>query len=166
MIIYRYKEVIIMNKTYKVLDIACYVINRHNDICTWGISNLRLQKLLYFIQAEFLMKGRVCFKEEIEAWPYGPVIPEVYKEFSGYGSAKIPNREFYIDELDFKFFNDIEIDKEDKKIIDDVIRMAKDYSDFELVNITHNQKPWTDAIKGGNKTIIEKEEMRGYFKNV
>ena len=45
---------------YNALTVAKYVIKRCND-SKRTISNLKLQKILYFIQAEFLaVTGRVC----------------------------------------------------------------------------------------------------------
>jgi len=56
-----------------------------------SVSNLKLQKILYFIQAEFLVvKGIPCFEEEIIAWGFGPVVLEVYHEYKVYGAAGIP----------------------------------------------------------------------------
>lgn len=63
---------------YAALSIARYII----DKCTkerYPISNLQLQKILYYIQREFLQQGMKAFPEEIEAWQFGPVVPEVYK---------------------------------------------------------------------------------------
>lgn len=52
---------------YNVLDVCRYVINYSNDK-DYDISNLKLQKLLYFIQAYFLInKNETCFNETIEA---------------------------------------------------------------------------------------------------
>lgn len=63
---------------YNVLDVCRYVINYSNDK-DYDISNLKLQKLLYFIQAYFLInKNETCFNETIEAWDFGPVIPKAY----------------------------------------------------------------------------------------
>ena len=63
---------------YSAIDIARYIIwycKNHG----YTISNLKLQKILYFVQAEFLVSaGAPCFYQDIEAWDFGPVIPEVY----------------------------------------------------------------------------------------
>ena len=65
---------------YNALSVAHYIIdfyNRNNR----GISNLKLQKVLYFVQAEFLVgtfDHRPCFSDPIEAWDFGPVVPSVY----------------------------------------------------------------------------------------
>ena len=75
---------------YSALVVARYIIKRCNEL-NRPISNLKLQKLLYFVQAEFLVgEGSACFPEEIEAWDFGPVVPEVYHRYKAYGSASIP----------------------------------------------------------------------------
>ena len=51
---------------YKVLDVSRHVINYSNEK-EYGISNLKLQKILYFIQAFFLVSAsEQCFEEKIE----------------------------------------------------------------------------------------------------
>ena len=75
---------------YKALDIARYIIERCNQNSK-TISNLKLQKILYFVQAEFLVaKNQPCFREKIEAWDFGPVVPDVYFAYRMYGSTNIP----------------------------------------------------------------------------
>ena len=52
------------------------------------MTNLRLQKLLYFAQGWHLARfGRPLFDASIEAWPYGPVVPEVYRAYKEYGAG-------------------------------------------------------------------------------
>ena len=88
---------------YNVLDVCRYVINYSNDK-DYGISNLKLQKVLYFIQAYFLISTpEQCFRERIEAWDFGPVVPEAYREYKQFGSSNIPNVSYYV-EMDFDDF--------------------------------------------------------------
>jgi uncharacterized phage-associated protein len=55
-----------------------------------AVSNMKLQKLLYFAHAMYLaMKGEALISERPEAWQYGPVFPSVYHEFKSFGSAPI-----------------------------------------------------------------------------
>lgn len=80
---------------YNVLDVAIYVINYAHD-ADYGesMSNLKLQKILYYIQAAFLVeKNRECFKAVIIAGEFGPVIPEVYQKYKIYGRRGIPKQE-------------------------------------------------------------------------
>ena len=74
---------------YDVQDVAEYVIvySKYKDC---GISNLKLQKILYLVQAYFLIQTKnPCFLEDIEAWDFGPVIPEVYRKYKQFGGADI-----------------------------------------------------------------------------
>ena len=54
-----------------VLELSKYIVMK----CikdNHPISNLQLQKILYYIQREFLQKlGMLAFSESIEAWPFG-----------------------------------------------------------------------------------------------
>ena len=75
---------------YNVLGVCRHIVNYSNKK-NYNISNLKLQKLLYFVQAYFLAKkNRPCFNEEIQAWAFGPVVPEAYQEFKQYGGCNIP----------------------------------------------------------------------------
>lgn len=48
-----------------------------------SITNLRLQKLLYLCQGYHLVEyGCPMFTNAIEAWPRGPVVPDVWERFS------------------------------------------------------------------------------------
>lgn len=159
---------------YKVLDVSRHVINYSIDK-NYSISNLRLQKLLYFIQAYFLSyteKKEPCFREEIEAWDFGPVVPEAYYNFKQYGSSNIPKieklMEFVKEDSVWKLksidYNDDCLDDEDKQVINDVVDSLSEFSALELVNITHNQSPWKDVYVPNKRGIIIKNEaIRSYF---
>ena len=77
---------------YKAMNIAQYIITK----CTQDgspISNLQLQKILYFTQGVCLAKNNhILFEENIFAWYIGPVVPNVYYRFCGYGASKILGR--------------------------------------------------------------------------
>jgi uncharacterized phage-associated protein len=137
----------------KVLDVARYVINYAIEK-SHPISNLQLQKILYYIQAYFLVeKGEVCFKENIINWVYGPVIVEVYDEYRFYGPNKIDDiQKTYTDvsfncksskiEIKQKEFLDNIIKNEDKALIDKVVDKYMEWSPFKLVAKTHEENPW------------------------
>lgn len=149
-------------KKYSVLDISCFIINEHNRLYpNRRITNLRLQKLLYFTQAIFILNNReCCFKEPLVAWPYGPVNIDAYEEFKKYGKASIePQTHYRI----FIPFDENIIDKEDKDIIIDLLEWAKDKSDADLVELTHKQSPWINAIENGINTVISLNSIRDFF---
>lgn len=71
----------------RALDIANALIVRHGR--TDYLTNMKLNKLVYFAYAESLRDGRRLFDEQIEAWPYGPVVPSVYHAFRSNGGRAI-----------------------------------------------------------------------------
>ncbi len=156
---------------YDVLDVSRYVINYSNEK-GYGVSNLKLQKLLYFIQAYFLVEmGTSCFQEPIQAWNFGPVVPKAYHEFKIFGCADIPTISKYTSveledgklKIETKTFSIDSIKTEHRSAIDRIVDNFKDHAASDLVYITHNQKPWKDAFKKGQNTEISIESIRSYF---
>lgn len=73
---------------YKAMDLANYIV----DKCSKDnvpITNLQLQRILYFVQKDFLKRGSPAFSDYIEAWEFGPVVPTVYFCFCGFGAMPI-----------------------------------------------------------------------------
>ena len=137
---------------YNVLDICTYVVHYSNKK-NYGVSNLRLQKILYFIQAYFLrIKKEPCFREPIEAWDFGPGVPKAYHRYKYFGSSEIPDFE--------EPFNDFD-DPTDEKIIRGVVDLLSKYTTTQLVSMTHRQSPWAGTYKpGANNEITIKDLQR------
>lgn len=147
---------------YSVLDVCRYVISYCNRK-RYLLSNLKLQKLLYFIQAYFLTScNRPCFREDIEAWDFGPVVPEAYYEYKKYGANSIP----YIFYNPFENKKDV-ITEDDKQLINYVLDEMAQYSATTLVAVTHAQDPWKEVYKPYSPHIkISKESIREYFNKI
>lgn len=138
---------------YDVQMIARYVINRCDEK-ERPISNSKLQKILYFIQAEFLVNlGKPCFSEEIQAWNFGPVVPEVYQHYRGYGATNIPDQKDSGFEL---------ISRQDKEHLDAIIDGAARYSSSSLTEITCRQSPWKNVHKKSD-CVIKQSVIKEYF---
>ena len=136
----------------------------------YGVSNLKLQKLLYFVQAFFLINDcPPCFDEKIEAWDFGHVVPEIYREYKRYGGMDIPTIDYYV-KFDKKniwnteriYYEDI-ISDDDKEMIRAVVDKFAHCSATFLVNLTHNQDPWINAYVNGQRNEITKEDIKRYF---
>ena len=60
------------------------------ELGNWNVSNLRLQKILYFAHMACLVKHKEpLIDEQFHAWLYGPVVPKLYHDFKKYGSGPI-----------------------------------------------------------------------------
>ena len=140
---------------YRAMDVAEYIVSkcsreRHQ------ISNLQLQKILYYIQRHFLQnQRRALFVDDIEAWRYGPVVSDVYYRFSGFGVMTI-----YYTQL-----NPTHISAEDLSIINKIVDEKRILNPWSMVDDTHKPgKAWDMIYRGGigNKDIIPKELIASY----
>ena len=139
---------------YDVLTIASYIV-KYSWEKGYSLSNLKLQKLLYFIQAQFLVsKKQACFNQDIEAWEYGPVVPAVYQKYKMYGGASIP----YAGEKTTQT-----IESSDEKLIDRVIDYCSKYTASYLVAVTHAQNPWKDVYVPNMSNVISKDSIKKFF---
>lgn len=147
--------------TYQADVIANYFINRANremvdDQTPEGITNLKLQKILYFAQAAHLaLNDKPLFDEEIEAWRFGPVIPGIYQKYKIHSNKPIPTSAM-----------SVQIDENTKVFLDKVWDIYGKYSAAELVQISHNHRPWREAYDSNDGAIITKEEITQYYKGV
>lgn len=66
-----------------VVNIASYVSQRYQDTFGERISEMKLHKLLYFIQRECIIRfGEPMFPEQFSAWKYGPVMVSIRKLYA------------------------------------------------------------------------------------
>lgn len=80
-------------KPLKAYDVALYFLNMAK-INQQSIDSLKIQKMLYYAQAESLVFcGKPLFKENIEAWDNGPMVYDVYRKFREYGYRLIDFKE-------------------------------------------------------------------------
>lgn len=174
---------IVNDKPYVPMYVANYVIKRSNEL-DYDINNLKLQKILYFLQAEYLSEyGKRLFDEYMEKWKYGPVTPSVYHEYKIFGAKDIQESDIKVivrlpreDETPNLLgtyikedYDDSMIDEEDRERIDSMLRSIGNTNPFDLVDETHRHSIWRDyseKIMGGIQGIIYKdEEIINYFKS-
>lgn len=147
---------------YTATAVAKYVINRCN-VRNSPITNLKLQKILYYIQGYFFKYlGEAAFDDNIESWRYGPVVPSVYYEYCSYVSNEIQANYDLDDDV-----QKISKNKNDCKIIDRVVDACETLSAVALVNKTHQEAPWANSHEDGlySATVISTESIRDFFEN-
>lgn len=152
-------------KPYKVDLIADYIILRLNTDEKMSLINLKLQKLLYYVQAWALGINKKRFIDSnFEAWVHGPVCRNLYDRFK-------ENKSLY----SFITPEDVENKKPESKIeqndIDFINFILDNYAGFsgaELETMTHKETPWIEARKGlapmeGCNKVISEETMQEYY---
>lgn len=116
------------------------------------ISNLKLQKLVYYAQGLHLaLYNKPLFNENIEAWQYGPVVPELYFHYKDFGSGAIP----IPTSVDFDKY-----DSETKEFLNEVYAVYGQFSAFKLSRMTHEEPPWKETPLN---QVISHESMKIFF---
>ena len=143
--------------TLRATQVAEYFLAQVDEQeCGDTISNLKLQKLLYYAQGVHLAEtGDPLFREEIEAWDHGPVVLSVYRKYRQHGDGAIPPPKI----VDFSVFS-----KSQKDVLKEVYRVFGQFSAWKLRNMTHAEPPWKEAWARGRKSLISPASMKKYFK--
>lgn len=110
-----------------------------------SISNLHLQKVMYFAmreQKDNLELLSEMYNELFYVWRYGPTVPSIYKKYSGYGSRAI-----------------IENGKRNDKysIFDTVIIELLDKNVFSLIDESREHSYW---LSNKDKMVHGKSDIQ------
>lgn len=140
-----------------VFDVAQYILNKLGRLTTW-----KLQKLCYYSQAWSLVwDGEPLFKERIEAWVNGPVIPTLYERHRG---------SFYIKSVGGK---PEKLNKTQRETIDAVLEAYGGKPSSWLSASTHRESPWKDARRRAHLDIDERgnaqirlDDMAEYYEGL
>lgn len=128
---------------YRAMDLANYIVDKCIKDNT-PITNLQLQRILYFAQKDFLERESRAFSDDIEAWECGPVVPNVYFYFCGFGATPISIFRDSVPNL-----------STDKIIIDNIIEAKRSLTPWEIAKETH-KGAWSKVYDNGkgNRHII------------
>jgi uncharacterized phage-associated protein len=138
----------------RAIDVADYILKRKGSM-----TAMKLQKLVYYSQVWSLVwTERELFRERIEAWANGPVVPSLYRLHRGH---------FKISPGFFEG-KPSKLTEEQKDVIDRVLGFYGDKDPQWLSNLTHMEKPWQSARAGlasGERgaNTISKESILEYY---
>lgn len=135
-------------------DVADFFLSPSTEEDREQITNLKLQKLLYYAQGYSLaILGTPIFDDYIENWQHGPVVPTVYQTYKKYGAQWLPPS---FPELDK--FSESEL-----FILNKVRREKGCYTAWFLRDQTHQEYPWLNTTQG---EVIPIEMIKEHFVNV
>ena len=118
----------------KVIDVAQTIFTEYKALSGSVIDEMKLHKLLYFVQRESLaIRNIPMFDEAFEGWKYGPVCREV--------------RNCYTD--DGMFADNIcELTSEEHYIVKNIVLQYGGYESWKLSELSHKEISWINARKG------------------
>lgn len=124
-----------------------------------AISPMKLQKLVYFLYAEYLYSEKdSLFAERFEAWKYGPVLDDIYQAFKEYGANRIKK---YMPDANGLFqIIDTDSDIGFKACFEKVWYSYASKTGIELSKMTHQTcSAWYAAVSAGKTFLTDKDIM-------
>jgi len=137
--------------------VARWFVNHADRDAGEAITQLKLQKLVYYADAWFLANfDKPLIKEEFEAWAHGPVVRSLYAKYRSKGWEALPR------ETGQGVPEDIE------NYLEAVFEKYGQYSAKKLEKMTHSEEPWLDARgnlspEAASNTNISKLLMRNFY---
>ena len=139
---------------YNAIDVAKWFMQKEYisvGADEYNMTNLKIQKLLYYAQGSFLaIFNRSLFNEKILKWELGPVVNEVYHELKAHGKNPVPYEASIL-----PCFSE-----EEESVLNSVYENFGQYSAWKLKKMTHAETPWIEAQKDKE---ISLPSIKNYF---
>lgn len=127
------------------------------ELSNWQITNLSLQKIIYFCHMIYLGRnnGEPLVEEDFQAWMYGPVLPTLYEKLKIFGAQPIKNRFYRVNEIDDQSIN---------SFLEEIAGALLKREAWELVTLTHSKTgAWAkNYVSGFNKKISNEDILEEY----
>lgn len=146
-----------------VFDAATYILSKQDLNAGDTISNLKLQKLVYYAQGFALaILDAPLFSEPIQAWDHGPVVEALYRHYKQYeAGAILPPPPDQVESAKNHFT------PEQLEVLDEVCEVYGQYSAWKLRNFTHEEPPWIETYRKNKQNgEISLHEMKFFFKTL
>lgn len=151
---------------YSAKAIANYFLDKADEDSI-SLTPMKIIKLVYIAHGWYLaLTGKPLIKDYVEAWTYGPVIPDLYHEFKKYGNQPIQE---YATEIVTPTVNTLPHDLpfSIEQFLDKVWEVYKRFTAVQLSQMTHQPlTPWAITINdssGQKNPIISDDLIRDYY---
>ena len=119
-----------------------------------ALSPMKLIKLVYIAHGWMLgLYGRPLIVENVEAWRYGPVIPELYRKVKIFRSK--PVRAEVFSKLDTDKFDEYE-----EGVMDEVLDIYGKRTAIQLSQLTHSKNtPWDQTCNSDSRSLVISDQL-------
>jgi uncharacterized phage-associated protein len=149
---------------YSINDIADYIILKVKAEDSFAsLINLKLQKLLYYIQAwSYGINDKPLFRGEFQAWIHGPVNKTIYDRFN---TTKYLYSEINLSDV---MNNNVTLADNDAEFVEFILENYLKYSGAELEKLSHSELPWKSTrgsleVNERCEKVISSELMKEYY---
>jgi uncharacterized phage-associated protein len=121
------------------------------------VSNMKLQKLLYYAQGEHLAAtGELLFDDRIKAWGKGPVVPGIWHRYRQNGFLDLPEP---VQVPTIPAFYDCTV----TAVLDRYLSLTAE----QLSEMTHRESPWMEArTRGQRSAAISEATLKAHFSQI
>ena len=157
-----------MGAKYSAADVAAFIVEFSIEN-TRPVSNLQLQKILFFAQCDYMKSHeKELFNDDFEAWQYGPVVQSVYSAYSIFGGSPISRPAKYRSFNIFLGDSDkvIPLCGAERSSVESTVRRCINMKPWDLVRLSHEKGGAWDSVynKGGvqgagYRSIISKKTI-------
>jgi uncharacterized phage-associated protein len=127
------------------------------------LTNMELQKLVYIAHGYSLaLLGRPLIKQHVEAWRYGPVIPDLYHALRQYGSGNVKDL--------INLLPGEKLSETDSKLVESVLGAYGRFSGAQLSTMTHREgTPWREVYEPNasfHSDIIPDKLIKAHYREL
>lgn len=125
------------------------------------LSPMKLIKLVYIMHGWHLgIKGVPLINDTIQAWKYGPVIPELYHVIKRFGTESV-------DPQLIDLYSKKTLTAETADFVESLWPSYKEMSAIELSALTHiDGSPWSETYSGEYYRPISNETIQNYYSSL
>jgi uncharacterized phage-associated protein len=109
------------------------------------LTHMQLQKLVYIAHGwHMAVTGRPLIRETVEAWKYGPVIPDLYDQLKSFGGAPVTDPVPWWDyDAGLERVSPPTFPTDTRDVLDRVWAAYKHLNGLQLSTLTHQKgTPW------------------------
>jgi uncharacterized phage-associated protein len=115
-----------------IADVARYILEKSGQMTT-----MKLQKLCYYAQVWHCYHlERRLFKEEVQAWAYGPVSYDLFELHRG---------KYQITADEMPVCSTANLSVESATVIDQVLNAYGAFTGAQLSDLSHSETPWIET---------------------
>ena len=145
--------------TYPVEQVVEWFLRYAEIVGCDDLSNLKLQKLLYYAQSAHLAEfnGEPLFSDPILAWNHGPVVESIWRKYTKYGNVPIPADK----EVDLSGV----FEPTDETELEQVFELFGQYSPWALRNMIYKEAAWKNTKEGHtiDLALMQEDFARSYI---
>lgn len=131
-----------------------------------SISPLKLQKMLYYTQAWFMVflgRENTLFPDVPQAWVNGPVYPTIYYEYKDKAANMcdhLPSTVFYTGSVldGLRYYTEaLNLTPDTTELIESIMMLYGSKTQNQLILLTHSERPWAET-RGDLPPFIRSEQ--------